>query len=72
MTAVIAASPTHQIGDDAEELVQEEEEGELNRRVTELVKMQEDEEPKRTVSQRERPIRGGQDRVVADANQFRR
>ena len=59
------------VRDDAEELVEQEQERELDGRVSELIEMQQDEHPERAVGERERPIRGGDDRVVADADRRR-
>ena len=60
--------PADEVRDDAEELVEQEQERELDGRVAELVEMQQDEHPERAVGERERPVRGGDDRVVADAD----
>jgi hypothetical protein len=42
--------------DHAEELVEKEQEGELYRRIAEIVKVQENEHPESAIGQRERPI----------------
>ena len=56
-----------EVRDDAEELVEEEEERELDRRVAELVEVQQHQHPQRAVGERERPVGGRHEGVVADA-----
>jgi hypothetical protein len=57
--------PAEQVGDDAEQLVEQEQERELDRRVAEAVEVQQHQHPQRAVGQRERPVGGGHDDVVA-------
>ena len=61
-----------QVGDDAEELVEQKQERELDRRVAELVEMQQHQHAQRAVGERERPVGGGDDGVVADADHAQR
>ena len=54
-----------QVRDDAEELVEEEQEGELHRCVAEGVEVQQHQHAQCAVGQGERPVGGGDERVVA-------
>ena len=56
-----------EIGDDAGELVEQEQEGERERRVAELEEMQQHQHAQRAVDQGEAPVGGGDDQVVACA-----
>ena len=58
--------PAEQVGEDAEELVEQEERRELERRVAQRVKVQQHQHAQRAVSEREGPVGGGDDGVVAE------
>src|ERR1700716_2508284 len=56
------------IRDDAKELVQEKQKRELDRRVAELIEVQEHQHAQRAVGQRERPVRRSNSGIVPNAD----
>ena len=62
MTAEPAAD---QVGDNTEKFVKEKEQGDLDRRVTELMEMLQDQHAQSAVGQGEAPVGSGYQRVVA-------
>ena len=60
-----------QVGDDPHELVQEEQERDRDRGVAEFVEVQQHEHPERAVGERERPVAGGDQGVVAELHRTR-
>ena len=61
-----ASQPPPSIGEDAGRLIQQEQERQHERRVAEAVEMQQHQHAQRAVGEREAPVRGGDDGVVAD------
>jgi hypothetical protein len=59
-----------QVGDDPHELVEQEQEGDRDGRVAELVEVQQHEHPQRAVGERERPVAGGDEDVVAQLHEM--
>jgi hypothetical protein len=60
--------PANEIRDDSKNLIQQEEDRELDRRVAKLVKMQQYQQAQCTIGEREGPVRRGDNRVVAGAD----